>query len=470
MAIRSHRTARDAELAFDALSIEGGLLAADWLARVAQLRAPLQSPGDYGIPKGLELRDEIGRYWRIAQAHWLDFATGRKAKAEPDALARRFMLALLRDAFGFTDLDACPPVSGDTLAFGGANDEGWAPVRLRDGAWPLAAIDSAGRIPFACAPVGLSLDTPHRALGDGHRKRSAFGLVQEFLNTSDDALWGICADGLTLRLVRDNSSLTRPAWVELDLARIFTEDLYPDFAAAWLLIHRSRFGRADQQPESCALEVWRAAAREEGTRARDRLRSGFEDALLALGQGFLSHPSNQAIRKALHDGMLKRKDYFGQLLRLVYRLIFLITVEERGLLHPNGTPKDVQERYAGGYSLQRLRDRSARRAAHDQHSDVWDAVKVVFRGLAGGEPGLGLPALAGLFGPGQCPDLDAARLDNRALLGAIFRLCWLREPTGLFRVNWRDMGPDELGYVYEGLLELVPQITQDGRTFLRRPR
>ena len=32
-------------------------------------------------------------------------------------------------------------------------------------------------------------------------------------------------------------------------------------------------------------------------------------------------------------------------------------------------------------------------------------------------------------------------------------------------MNWRDMGPDELGYVYEGLLELVPQVTADGRSF-----
>ena len=32
-------------------------------------------------------------------------------------------------------------------------------------------------------------------------------------------------------------------------------------------------------------------------------------------------------------------------------------------------------------------------------------------------------------------------------------------------MNWRDMGPDELGYVYEGLLELAPQITKDGRSF-----
>jgi hypothetical protein len=447
---------RDAELAFDAVSIEGGLLAADWLTKVAQLKAPQQSPADYGVPKGLELRDEIGRFWRIAQAQWSDFATGRKARADADALARRFVLGLLRDVFGFVDL---------------APREG---VLLGDAAWPLAALDPAGRVPVAIAPTPSerrsedkrpALDEPHRHLGDDRRKRSAFGLVQEFLNASDDALWGLCADGLTLRLVRDNASLTRPAWVEVDLQRIFTEDLYPDFAAAWLLLHRSRFGRPEQEPEACPLEAWRAAGREQGTRARERLRGGFEDALLALGQGFLTHPSNHALRKALHDGTLKKKAYFGQLLRLVYRLIFLLTVEERGLLHPKGTPKDVQERYAAGYGLQRLRDRSARRAAHDRHSDVWEAVKIVLRGLSTGEPALGLPALAGLFAPDQCPDLDAARLDNRALLGALFRLCWLRESSGLARVNWRDMGPDELGYVYEGLLELVPQITQDGRTF-----
>ena len=56
-------------------------------------------------------------------------------------------------------------------------------------------------------------------------------------------------------------------------------------------------------------------------------------------------------------------------------------------------------------------------------------------------------------------------MENRALLGALFHLAWLRESSGLVRVNWRDMGPDELGYVYEGLLELVPQITGDGRSF-----
>src|SRR5262249_50579774 len=91
--------------------------------------------------------------------------------------------------------------------------------------------------------------------------------------------------------------------------------------------------------------------------------------------------------------------------------------------------------------------------------------KIVFRGVAAGEPRLGLPALAGLFAKAQCPALDTSQLENRSLLLAIFKLAWLREDHALTRVNWRDMGPEELGSVYEGLLELVPRITKDGREF-----
>ena len=74
-------------------------------------------------------------------------------------------------------------------------------------------------------------------------------------------------------------------------------------------------------------------AREAGTRARDQLRDGVEAALLALGQGFLVEPSNTALRQALSAGELTPGDYFNELLRLVYRMIFLVTVEERGILH-----------------------------------------------------------------------------------------------------------------------------------------
>jgi len=336
---------------------------------------------------------------------------------------------------------------------------------LAERSYPIGRAALGGRVPVVIASADTGLDALSPAFGDGTRRRSAFGLAQEYLNAQEGALWGLASDGNTLRILRDNASLTRPAWLEADLQRIFTEERYADFAALWLLAHESRFGREGQPVTECSLEAWRNAGREEGTRAREHLRRGVEDALIALGQGFLAHPENRDLRAELQSGALPTRDYFNQLLRLVYRLIFLLTVEERSLLHPDGTNDAARALYAQGYGLRRLRERSVKRSAHDRFSDLWDGAKIVFRGLASGEARLGLPALAGLFAPAQCKHLDASKLENRALLLAVFKLAWLREDGSLARVNWRDMGPEELGSVYESLLELVPQITQDGRQF-----
>lgn len=447
MPARKRTRARESRIAFEALSIEGGLLSPEWLSKVAQLVTGTQSEADYRIPKGLNLRDEIGRYWRIAQAHWSDFNAGRAGKADPKRLSERFVTALLGEAFGFASLIEM------------------APVVLAERSYPIGRAALASRVPVVIAPTDSGLDTLSTVFGDGGRRRSAFGLAQEYLNAQDGALWGVASDGATLRILRDNASLTRPAWIEADLTRIFTEERYADFAVLWLLLHETRFGREGQPATGCALETWRNAGREEGTRAREHLRRGVEEALAALGQGFVAHPENQALRASLQNGSLATKDYFNQLLRLVYRLIFLLTVEERGLLHPDATTDAAKALYAQGYGLRRLRERSVKRNAHDRFSDLWEATKIVFRGCASGEPRLGLPALAGIFAATQCAVLDAAKLENRALLLAVYKLAWLREEGSLARVNWRDMGPEELGSVYESLLELVPQITQDGRQF-----
>ncbi|TAK32493.1 MAG: SAM-dependent DNA methyltransferase, partial [Myxococcaceae bacterium] len=435
------------QLAFEALSIEGSLLSPEWLGRLAQLDAGQQSESDYRVPRGLNLRDEIGRYWRIAQAHWRDLETGRARGADPAALAVRFVTALLGDVLGFASLVASAPVEREGRVF------------------PIGRVALGGRVPVVIAPAALGLDTPSALFGEGGRRRSAFGLVQEFLNAADEALWGIACDGLTLRLLRDNASLTRPAWVEADLARIFQEERYADFAALWLLLHETRFGRADQASAECPLEAWRIAGREQGTRARANLRRGVEEALLALGQGFVSHPDNVALRAALSDRALSPQDLFQQLFRLVYRLIFLLTAEERGVLHAPDAPDAARALYDEGYSLRRLRERSVRRSAHDRYGDLWAGLCIVFRAVGHGEARLGLTALGGLFAPAQCPDLDAAKVQNQALLRAVFQLSWMVEEGSLARVNWRDMGPEELGSVYESLLELVPQVALEQRRF-----
>lgn len=436
----------NSELAFPALSIEGALLAPDFLNKVAHLDAAEQSEVDYDIPRGLKLRDEIGRYWKIAQNLWQDFSA-RRERSDVDSHAvtvRDFLEPFCRQVLGFADMRPVGQVTLDERIF------------------PIGFAAGEGRVPLVFAAHDQGLDKPSTRHGDGVRRRSPFLLAQEYLNASSGCLWAVVSNGLKLRILRDNASLTRPAYIEADLEAIFSEGLYPDFTALWLLAHASRFGKVGAEPADCALERWRNTAQEDGIRARDRLRVGVTEALRALGTGFLAHKDNAELRRRIEAGELSTQAYFEQLLRLIYRFIFLATIEDRELVFdPDATP-EARERYLAGYSLTRLRQLAARRRSYDRHADLWQVLTITFAGLGRGQPALGLPALGGLFDAAQCPDLDCARLENQALLSALFSLCFFRDGAALSRVNYRDMDSEELGSVYESLLELVPQVTLTG--------
>jgi hypothetical protein len=95
------------------------------------------------------------------------------------------------------------------------------------------------------------------------------------------------------------------------------------------------------------LERWYNTSLREGTRVLDRLRDGVEQAIEALGGGFLSHPANTALRDKLRAGTLATQDYYRQVLRVAYRLLFLFVAEDRDLLLlPAGedepAPKSIQ--------------------------------------------------------------------------------------------------------------------------------
>lgn len=447
----------EAQLQFDTLSIEGGLFTAEWLGKVASFKAPSQTDADYAVRAGFSTREEIAFAWRSAQHLWGQFKAARQPSgADTWAVTQRFISELLRQSFGFTNLHAAEH-----------------PEEIEGRRYPVSYFAVGQSVPLVvsvCTEAKL-LDTPHDRLGDNSgerlRRRSAFGLLQEFLNAADHALWGIASNGLLLRIARDNGSLTRPAWLEADLERLFEEENQAEFSVLWLLLHASRFGTEGHLVHDCVLEQWRNGCRDQGTLARNLLRRNVEQSLEDLGQGFVSHPANTMLREALGDGSLATREYFRQLLRLVYRLIFLLTVEERGILHPPGSTESAKGLFSRGYSLKRLRDKAVRRSAHDRHHDQWEGLKRVWLGLAEGEPRLALPALGGLFATSQCPALDSARLENRHLLAALFHLAWLREAPGepLTRVNWRDMGSEELGSIYESLLELTPQLAHDNRHF-----
>ncbi|MDP2739271.1 MAG: N-6 DNA methylase [Pseudorhodobacter sp.] len=420
--------------AWPSLSLEGNLIAPAMVATADRREASEQTEADYRIRKGLTIREEISTAFRVGQSHFDTFA--KVANPSADA-TRRFIKAFLQETFGFDDL-----VPADD---------------------PLSFI-AGGRVPIVVVPPSdEKLDRRSATLSTDRTRSPAFAL-QDHLNEHDETLWGLVTNGTLIRLMRDNASLTRPAYIEADLSQIFTNEDAASFAVLWLLIHRTRFGVAGAPATDCALERWREAGSKEGEAAREELANQVKKALKVLGSGFLE--ANPDLRDRLKSGEINLTEWFNELLRLVYRLIFLMVAEDRNLLHPEKAKPDARKLYAEGYSLAALRAQCYRAASWDKHHDRYEGIKIVFHALANGQDALALPALGGLFSGDKLPHLETARLRNRAFMEALYRLSWLDQKTGMVPVNWRAMETEELGSVYESLLELQPQLGDDGKTLL----
>ncbi len=426
---------------FATITTEGGLLSSDLLARLARQPNSLSgtSPDDYHLVSGRRLRDAINRSWTELQGAWTTFATelaklpaGERATT---VTRERWLLPLFAE-LGFGRLQRASAIT----------------VAGRE--YPISHL--WGAVPIHLLGTDVELDRRTKGVA-GAATAAPSSMVQELLNRSEDHLWAILSNGRRLRLLRDNTSLTRASYVEFDLEAMFADQVFTDFAVLWMVCHESRFEA--EQPEQCWLERWIGEARQQGVRALDTLRTGFEKAITSLGSGFLAQPGNAELRERLRDGKLSVEDYHRQVLRLVYRLVFLLVAEDRDLFHPPATSDQARQHYARYYSLGRIRDH-ARRHRGTRHSDLFESLAPVFVALgANGIAKIGVPALGSfLWSPDACPDLDGAALSNNDLLKAVRHLAYTEQDRALQRVDFANLGPEELGSVYESLLELHPRL------------
>jgi len=449
---------------FQTIRSEGGLLPPDLLRRLLDPRERLDGtlPEDYGFPRGERLNEVITQSWNRLRKHWAEFRSIAEDLPKEEPATRltndKWSLPLFRElGFGLLPTSAGPLIGGRTYAI--SRFFGMIPVHL-----------------IGC---GLSLD--HRAAGvRGAATVNPHGLVQEFLNRSSGHLWGILSNGLRLRILRDNQALSRQSFLEFDLECMFAGEVYSDFVLLWLTCHATRFvPREGERQEVCWLEQWTKLAEEQGTRALGDLRGGVERALQVLGEGFTSYPKNTALRDALRSGQVTLADFHGQLLRVVYRLIFLFVAEDRtldglSLLHPRDaseTARTARERFAAHYGTARLRE-LAGKIKGSRHGDLWRQFQILVGALSGevaftcARENLALPALGSfLWNFSSTAILNDSELTNHDFLEALRNLAFTRQGKVLRPIDYRNLGAEELGGVYESLLALTPQISADGARF-----
>jgi len=427
---------------YPSLTIVGGLISADLIDDIAEGKAVGQRPRDFGFPDHTHLIDQISATWADARAFWQSFRRrldSLQASETGVTFTRAQWIVPLFSLLGY-DLTYQERAAE-------ADGQSYAISHRADGKEPAPPVHVVG--------AGQSLD---RRAESGRPRLAPHSLVQEYLNRTEH-LWGIVTNGLTLRLLRDSQLLRRQAYIEFDLQTMFEGDRFADFALLYRLLHRSRLPHADEKPEACLLERWYNHTVEQGGRVRERLRDGVEEAIKKLANGLLRHPRNTDLRQAAHEGKLQPARLYEQLLRLIYRLLFLMVTEERNLLcsHP------VYREY---YSVSRLRRLAELPQARNQHDDLWMGLQSTFRLFHSQELGrlLDVPPLDGeLFDLSRTEDLNSAYLANDDFLEAFWHLSTYREDRRALprRINYAALDVEELGSVYESLLDLQPVFTHE---------
>jgi len=275
----------------------------------------------------------------------------------------------------------------------------------------------------------------------GRVRRSPHEELQAYLNRAP-ALWGLVANGRRLRILRDFHHEHVKAFVGFDLVAIFETGDFASFRALYRLAHRSRFVPVPgDDNQRLPLEILFEKSREQGVEIGRELQRQVRTAIEALAEGLFD-----AKLRARLDNPKEARSIYHELLLVIYRLLFLLFAEQRRMLPTGGI-------YAETYSITGLVRLAETRHPDPRHKDLWEGLKATFRMLHEGAPTAGVfPYNGQLFDPRRTERLTARSCENRKLLEAIGALTHVRAGRVRQRVNYAELGVEELGSVYESLL------------------
>jgi hypothetical protein len=262
------------------------------------------------------------------------------------------------------------------------------------------------------------------------------------LATRHRASWCLLFNGIHVRLLRPARLFSR-RYAEFDLDAAADEERTS--AALWRLLAADVLDAAPGAVRG--LEATLARADGHAARVCRSLRHGVLEA------------TEQVLRAlTLRQGPMQVDAAFEQSLTIVYRLLFLLFAEARALM-PSWHPV-----YRESYSVEMLRERSLALRSRG----LWDALRALTRlAHAGCRAGTlrVTPFNGRLFSPVRTPLADRRGLDDEAARRAILAVSTRPAPDGegRERVSYRDLGVEELGGVYERLLDYAPHVRHDRR-------
>ena len=285
--------------------------------------------------------------------------------------------------------------------------------------------------------------------------------------TKSKLRWGILTNGRVWRLYFKGVKSVAEDFCELDLAAILGIDGYADLAtplsetdrAHWLKVfilvfRRESFLHIDGRSSFHEISLEQGKFYEESV-AKDLSGVVFDTVFPELAKAIVANdPQKPALLSADYLAHVKQ----GTLI-LLYRLLFVLYAEDRNLL-----PVDDSRYDDYGLRMKVRNDIAKRIDGNDVFSDsrasYWSQTKGLFKGIAKGDKSIGLPPYnGGLFDEAQTPILARVELPDDVFANVIDSLCRVNHDGMRRYINYRDLSVQQLGSIYERLLE--HEITED---------
>ena len=287
--------------------------------------------------------------------------------------------------------------------------------------------------------------------------------------TTGKLRWGILTNGARWRLYYQGARSVSEQFFEVDLAALLDLPGHNDglFALTeterhhWLKVFVLVFRREAFLAGPTDPRTFHQRAIEEGRFYEERVAASlsalvFEEVFPKLAR---------AIAAAAPEAPLP--DVREASLVLLYRLLFILYAEDRDLLPVRNTSYDD---YA-------LREKVRGDIGHRKdHNDIfsasaaryWSVIDDLCRAIDKGDPSIGLPPYnGGLFDRQRVPLLANIRIADDVMADVIDVLSFEQTPNGRRYINYRDLGVQQLGSIYERLIE--HEIVRDDGEIIVRP-
>ena len=305
---------------------------------------------------------------------------------------------------------------------------------------------------------GLSLDARDR--DTGRQSRTPHGQILRYLSTADiesesRIRWGFLTNGGLWRLYDYRARPRATGYFEADLGEMLGSGGEDGLRLFYLLFRRDSF-----TPQQGATTSFLEAALAQGRRYEEKVAQDlssvvFERVFPKLVQA-LADGTGEDLSRVRHAALI-----------LLYRLLFVLYAEDRGLLPVN------DPRYEN-YGLRKpVRDHVAHRMQGGgvfsaSASSYYDHLMTLFRQIDEGDESIGLPPYnGGLFTSEAAPLLKTARLTDKIVGDIIYDLSHTETEGTRHFVNYRDMSVQQLGSIYERLLEREPVRDDNGGIVVR---